>query len=61
MIDSIEINVTQAALKVDDGKNCLKEAKKKQSSFRKKKIICIAVASGAVILAVVIAVSVLFS
>nr|CAH0104197.1 unnamed protein product [Daphnia galeata] len=61
MIDSIEINVTQAVLKVDDGKICLQEAKKKQSSFRKKKIICIAVASGAVILAVAIAIIIIFN
>ncbi len=60
MIDSIEMNITQAAIQVDDGKICLEKAKQKQSSFRKKKIICIAVASVAVILAVVIALSVLF-
>ncbi|EFX90108.1 syntaxin [Daphnia pulex] len=60
VIDSIEMNITQAAIQVDDGKICLEKAKQKQSSFRKKKIICIAVASVAVILAVVIVLSVLF-
>ncbi|XP_046652568.1 syntaxin-1A-like [Daphnia pulicaria] len=59
VIDSIEMNITQAAIQVDDGKICLEKAKQKQSSFRKKKIICIALASVAVILAVVIALSVL--
>ncbi|XP_046437085.1 syntaxin-1A-like [Daphnia pulex] len=60
VIDSTEMNITQAAIQVDDGKICLEKAKQKQSSFRKKKIICIAVASVAVILAVVIALSFLF-
>lgn len=54
------MNITQAAIQVDDGKICLEKAKQKQSSFRKKKIICIAVASVTVILAIVIALSVLF-
>ncbi|KAK4023060.1 hypothetical protein OUZ56_008495 [Daphnia magna] len=60
VVNSIEKNVGQAAGNVDGGKHCLQEARQKQTSLRKKKIVCAVVVVGALVLAVVITISILF-
>lgn len=57
LIDNIERNVTGAKASVEDGNEQLVEAKTKQSSARRKKLICTAIAVALVVIIVIIIIS----
>ena len=59
-INNIESNLEETAVKVDEGKVCLADARKKHSSRRKCKVICGSIIGGTITIAIIVVLCILF-